>query len=149
MGVTEARDELAIVVERTFTEGIADGLSAADCADVIVGVIREQLMASVENNLITGKADNVGVQSIIGASTGEPYVQLSVGVEQWRWSVETAREHAYVVLQCAEAATLDAAVLRWATLGALGLKPEQAAVMIHELRRFRGDIDPKDWRKKK
>lgn len=139
-----ARDPLAVMVEKAFKEARGQGLSVADAADIVVQVLRaKQAEAELEGLC---KSDVVDVQSIVGARTGDPYVQCRVGFEQWQWDVDSARHHAMSVLMCAEAAMHDAAMFRWLTLGPMGSERAAALHAIADLRRFRGDVDREDWR---
>lgn len=140
-----ARDPLAVAIEESFREGRRTGLSIAATADVVAEVIRSKVGEDAETEGLA-KADHVHMQSIVGARSGEPFVQCRVGFEQWQWDVPTTRGHALALLECAEAAIHDAAVLRWLTLGNIGLDRTAAFAAIVDLRRFRGDVDREDWR---
>lgn len=138
------RDDLSVVIEQTFTEGMADGMSPGDCADMIVAVIRAQLMAGAEAAGLL-PSNQVVVRSVVSAGSGEPYVQCSVGDQRWEWSVEDARSHAFGVLTTAEAAAHDAAMLQWMMLDdSLNLTKATAIKALTSLRRFRGDVPPED-----
>lgn len=138
------RDQLALAVEDTFRNARASGLSIADAADLVAAAIRTHLTEAAEAD--TRAAGHVHVQSILGMASGLPLVQCRVGWEQWEWDVEQARQHAFWVLACAEAAEHDAAVWRWLTLGPIGMDSGPAAAAIQDLRRFRGQTDAIDWR---
>lgn len=138
------RDPLAVMVEEAFKEARRQGMSVAAAADIVVQVLRaKQAEAELEQ---LSSPDVVAVQSIVGARTGDPYVQCRVGFEQWQWDVESARHHAMAVLACAEAAMHDAATVRWLILGPLDVPQATAWQAVSDLRRFRGDVDRADWR---
>ena len=141
-------DPLGDMIEQTFRESRKEGMSIHDTAQLIASVVREAILDKIGEKEGEGlyKADHVRVQSVVGAASGNPAVQCRVGFEQWQWDPEEAREHARNVMQCAEAATLDAAIIRWATLGALKLDLRAAHRMVYDLRRFRGDVEREDWR---
>lgn len=140
-----SRDPLAAMVELAFKKARTDGLSITDAADIVAQVIRaKQTEAELEG--IQPSPDVIAVQSIVGARTGDPYVQCRIGLEQWQWDIDTARHHAMAVLTCAEAAVHDAAMIRWMTLGEMDAPPEVAWQAVADLRRFRGDVDRADWR---
>jgi hypothetical protein len=138
------RDPLAVAVEGAFKEARSQGLSVADASDIVAEVIRSRTAEAEVEGL--APAGICTVQSIVGARTGDPYVQCRVGLEQWQWDVPTAREHALALLAVAEAAVHDAAMLRWMTLGPLSTPHDTALQAVQDLRRFRGDTAREDWR---
>jgi hypothetical protein len=142
------RDPLAAIFEKTWRDCRADGMSITATADMLAAVFREELLDAIGEEEAEGlsKADHVMVQSVVGGSSGAPIVQCRVGYEQWQWDVEEAREHAGTVLACAEAAVHDAAMVRWLTLGPIGLDQDAALDAVGDLRRFRGDLEREDWR---
>lgn len=137
------RDPMAAMIEFTFKEGRKAGMSVAAVADIVAEAIRAKIGEMETEGL--SKSDCVSVQSIVGARSGDPYVQCKVGLEGWQWDIPEAREHAYGVLQCAEAAIHDAAMVRWMTLGPMGLDRTAAFGAISDLRRFRGDVEREYW----
>lgn len=138
------RDPLALAVESAFKEARSQGLSVAVASDIVAEVIRSKTADDEVDGL--APADMVTVQSIVGARTGDPYVQCRVGLEQWQWDIPTAREHALALLAVAEAAVHDAAMVRWMTLGPLEAPHDTALQAVADLRRFRGDTAREDWR---
>lgn len=142
------RDPLADIIEQTYRESRRDGMGIGATSNMIAAVIRSEVLDKIAVSEAEGlsKADHVMVQSIVGAASGTPAVQCRVGFEQWQWDVDQAREHAMAVLAATEAAVHDAAVMRWLTLGAVGMDKNAAMTAIVDLRRFRGDVDREDWR---
>lgn len=139
------RSKLALLIEEAFKEARKAGVSVADASDVVANIIHDHL----EKKVLEGTAVDasmIRVQSIFGAKSGFPLVDFQFGFEHFTLEVEQAREHAYAVLQCAEAASQDAGLFRFLTLGDLGLEPRAAAGVIADLRRFRGDVPKEDWR---
>jgi len=139
------RDPWADVLEDAFRESRRLGMSIGDAFDVIAQAVRTKLVESVEQDNLS-KADHVMVQSIVGAASMTPAVQCRVGIEQWQWDVDQAREHAQNVLTCTEAAVHDAALMRYLILGPMGLESKVAMAAVVDLRRFRGDVEREDWR---
>lgn len=133
------RDGLALLLERGFKEGRAEGLSIADCADVLAKVVREKL----EDDDLPKDASAIWVQAVVSSSSGNALVQCRVGEQRWQWLPDEARTHALAVLTAAEAAVHDAAMVRWLTLE-VGMDAEKATRGLLELRRFRGDSMPVD-----
>jgi hypothetical protein len=136
------RDPLAEIAEATFREARKVGLSIAEAADALAQALRRRLG---EEYLATAPADQVLVQSIVSATTGDPLVQCRVGLESWQWTPQDAREHALWLLACAEAAIHDAAMQRWLVLH-MNLEPAVAAGAMSDLRRFRGDVPREHWK---
>ena len=141
------RDPLAVIFEETWRGCRSDGMSIAATADMLAAVFREQVLDKIgeKENEGLAKPDHVMVLSIVGAATGQPLVQFRAGFEQWQWDIEHAREHALYILAIAEAAVHDAAMLRWLTIGRIGMAKNDAFQAIAELRRFRGDVEREDW----
>lgn len=146
--MSSSHKPLAKMIEDAFREGRRDGMTITAVSELIAEVIRSEVLDKIGEKELAGMAapDYVNLQSIVGAASGYPMVQCRVGFEQWQWEVEDARNHALALLQVAEAAVHDAAMLRWLTLGELGLPKNAAHHAIHDLRRFRGDVDREDWR---
>lgn len=138
------RDPLAIAAEMAFRDARKDGLTITDSADVVASVIRAMLEKRVQDEAEVNR-EMISVQSIFGAKSGEPLVDFKYGLEHFTLTVAEAREHAIAVLDCCNAATMDAAVFRWLTLQ-MGMDTAAAAHAIGDLRRFRGDIPKEDWR---
>jgi len=84
------------------------------------------------------------MQSIV-TTTGKPSVQLRWGDMGGQLTPEEARNHALAVLECAEAAIHDAAMVRW-LVEKSEVPLEGAYQALFELRRFRGDSTREDWR---
>ena len=81
--------------------------------------------------------------SLYGAKTGRGLVELSeVGeddVVRWRrqCTPEEARDHALKILEAAEAAELDAVIVRWLTAAPFNMTTEGAGLVLLEFRRIR------------
>jgi len=82
-----------------------------------------------------------GALEIVGGVsgiTGKPYVQFSWGENRGQTDVDTARDHARLVLESCANAVAEAALLEWAR-DELDVDVERAVVMIDALRRYRHD----------
>lgn len=95
------------------------------------------------------------VQGIVSAATGEPLVQFrqvmdGETVAEWQSGVMEAREMAQQIVEAAQNAVSDAALLAWAK-EASPEDPSLGPQMIRLIRRFRADSwgipdQPEDWR---
>lgn len=139
-----AADGLAGMIAKAFREARKEGLSIEDAAQIVADVIHDKLEERGAEDAEVNR-EMIKVQSIFGARTGLPLVDFRYGLEHFTLPVEQARDHALVILDCCNAATMDAAVFRWLTLSKLGLDQRAAAAAIGELRRFRGDVPREDW----
>lgn len=74
-----------------------------------------------------------------------PLVQLRWGDLKCQLSPQEARQHALGILECAEAAMHDTALVGFLTHDA-GIDITAAVVTIGRLRKYRGDVDREDWR---
>lgn len=93
---------------------------------------------------MTAKNADILMQSIV-STTGQASVQLKWGDMSGQLTVEAARDHAMHVLECAEAAIHDAAMVRW-LVEKTEMPLENAYEILYELRKFRGDSTREDWR---
>lgn len=82
-----------------------------------------------------GTLDVVG---IVSAESGKPIVQLSWGEQAGQISPEQARAHALLILEAAQNAVADAAILGWAR-DELNVDLERGAQLLDALRRYRAD----------
>jgi hypothetical protein len=78
------------------------------------------------------------VVGIVSAESGKPIVQLSWGEQAGQISPEQARAHALLILEAAQNAVADAAILGWAR-DELGVDLERGAQLLDALRRYRTD----------
>lgn len=101
-----------------------------------------QRLATLAAQFKLAAADNAGgpleVVGIVSSETGAPWVHLRWGNERGQVNPEQARAHALLVLEAAQNAVNDAAILQWAR-DELELDLERAAVMLDVLRRYRSD----------
>jgi hypothetical protein len=74
----------------------------------------------------------------VSVKTGRPYVQLEWGASIGQVSPEEARSHALLLLEAAQNAVADAAILGWAR-DELDVDLERGAQLIDALRRYRAD----------
>ena len=87
------------------------------------------------------KVRSGGTLSVIGgvsALTGRPYVEMEWGESIGQVEVEAARAHAMLLLEAAQNAVNDAAILDWAR-AEMDLDAETAVRMIAALRQHRAD----------
>lgn len=87
---------------------------------------------------------DLSMQSIVNLKL-EPMVQLKWGREVGQLTPEEARQHARYVLECAEAAVHDAAMVRW-LMERMELSKVSALQAMEALRKYRGDSTREDWR---
>ena len=80
----------------------------------------------------------IGVLGGVSFQTGRPYVQMDWGESVGQLEVESARAHAMLILEAAQNAVNDAALLEWCR-NELDLDRERAAQMIDALRTYRTD----------
>lgn len=66
-------------------------------------------------------------------------MNYSWGTQRAQFTADEARAHAYVILECAEASIMDAAVLQFFTK-TIGMEEEKALLVIRELREHRADM---------
>jgi hypothetical protein len=91
----------------------------------------------------------LGFASGVSAFTGEPFIAMEAtfGDGSRRRAGQLtpieARQHALAVLEAAEAAVHDAAVVRWLQVR-MELEPQAAVTVLCELRGFRQDQDAED-----
>lgn len=90
----------------------------------------------------------IEIQGIVSARTGEPLVQMR-GAADAQLGVMEAREIAQNLVEAAQNAVSDAALITWAREA--GIEDEQAFVMVDAVRRHRADRwglpdRPEDWR---
>ncbi|HEY9476374.1 MAG TPA: hypothetical protein VIS06_21300 [Mycobacteriales bacterium] len=81
----------------------------------------------------------LGLEPGISARTRRPFLVLYLDGQPWaQWDVADGRQHAHAVLDAVPAVDLDAAYYRRLT-GAMGVDPDQARQVIHDLANFRDD----------
>jgi hypothetical protein len=78
------------------------------------------------------------VLGIVSARTGQPVVQLEWGGATGQLDVEQARAHALLIVEAAQNAVADAAILEWAK-DELELDLDRASALVDALRRYRSD----------
>lgn len=83
----------------------------------------------------------ISMESIVSAFTGEPFVQLHWGELHAQMTPDEARQHAFAILECAEAADSDAFLFHFARKR-VGMDEERAAKLIFSFREFRGEQPP-------
>ena len=82
-----------------------------------------------------------GTLEVVGGvsfQTRRPYVELTWGEQAGQIDVEAARAHAMLVLEAAQNAVADAALLEWA-VDELEVGADRAAQLIDALRQHRAD----------
>jgi len=88
---------------------------------------------------ITDKKEDDGSMiwshSIVSQQTGDGLVQLTWGDKKAQLTCEEARQHALVILECADAAESDACLVRF--LGKIGMEREDAVKILVDFRVFR------------
>jgi hypothetical protein len=84
-------------------------------------------------------ASGIDVSSGVSSTSGFGFVTLRWGAESGQLTTAEARAHALSLLEAADAAEFDAAVLRWMTHD-LDTPIEQAAAALGALRRSRADL---------
>jgi hypothetical protein len=73
--------------------------------------------------------DAIWVESMVASRTLTPAVKMKWGQQEGLFDPETARQHAYAVLEAISAAELDACLMRWA-IDKLKASPEHAAQIV-------------------
>lgn len=71
----------------------------------------------------------IWVESMVASRTLTPVVKMKWGQQEGMFDPETARHHAYAVLEAISAAELDACLMRWA-IDKLKVSPEKAAHIV-------------------
>lgn len=90
-------------------------------------------------------ANRIAVQSVVSAATGRPLVQIKWGDQVGQITPDEARQHALILLDAANAAETDAALLRFTRL--MGGNDQDAARLLAHFRASRGDDpDRPNWR---
>jgi hypothetical protein len=79
---------------------------------------------------------DIEITSLVGKQTGLPLIQLKWGELVGQLTSHEAREHAYRILQAADAAESDLFLWEFATKK-INVNPEAAAKVIAEFRTFR------------
>ncbi len=69
--------------------------------------------------------DRIDVSSIVSGRTLEPFVTITWGEYRAQLTPEEARQHALIILECAEAAETDAFVFNWLTRDVVGTEAEK------------------------
>lgn len=126
---------LRTALAESLAEANRGQLSLMDTATLLAEVIESWR----EDHSEQADSDKILLSSVVAISSGNPSVQCRVGAEAWQWDPEVARSHAAALLQCAEAAVHDAAMVRWMVLGPMGMDRDVAIAALQDLRRFRGD----------
>lgn len=78
----------------------------------------------------------IDVNSIVSASTGQPFVQFAASQLRWQMTPSEARTWAHVILEAAESADQDAFLVDW-LVTRLDVERGQAAQILLEYREFR------------
>jgi hypothetical protein len=78
----------------------------------------------------------IGVRSMFGHNTQQPLVLLRLGDEVVQMPPDQAREIGHWLLEAAEAAEQDGALIKF--LAKMGLDPAHQAAAVQELRESRG-----------
>jgi len=81
----------------------------------------------------------LSVSSGVSAFDGKPFVHVRWLEQSGQWDIESARQHALQVLEAAEAAEHDAAVVRWLRERVKVNDGGRVAEMLADLRRFRDE----------
>lgn len=76
----------------------------------------------------------------VGMMTKDPFVAVEFGETKTQMTTAKAREIAMILLECAESAESDRAVMDYFA-NKVGLPFEQAAIMVQELRNHRKDME--------
>lgn len=104
-------------VEREYWRGIGDAVRAAMTSG-------------------GGRRGDFAVASVYGYETQKPYVNLEVSISPMQLSPAKARECALMLLECADAAESDAALITFART-ALNLDDRTAAALLAQFRAMR------------
>lgn len=91
------------------------------------------------------KRGDILLQSTVRNGDWAPSVQLKWGEQGGQLTPAEARMHALAILECAEAAIHDSALVRF-LIEDVGIDEEQALKTVFGLREFRGDSTREDWR---
>jgi hypothetical protein len=139
--------EFPRLIENRIREDLQEGRPITETAAFLADFITVAARHLAEGLDVAGElaGNSMIVQSVVSNNSGDPYVQCRVGGFRWQWTPEEARQHAHQVLASAEAATHDAAMVRWMTLGGLAVSRETALQSLGDLRRFRGDVEREFW----
>ncbi len=88
----------------------------------------------------------IHIESIYGARTGEPLVELRWGAEEGQFTPDEARAHALRVLEAAEAAEQDAFLMDWLLHQVGVIDVEKRAMMLKHFRAWREARKPAEKR---
>lgn len=85
--------------------------------------------------------DVIHLNSVVSSKSGLPFIQIKWGENGCQMTPEEAREHAYAILDCANAAETDSIMLRY-LMEKVGLDMSNAAVIMQDFRRLRENKNP-------
>lgn len=78
----------------------------------------------------------INMTSGVSAFSGDPFIAMHWGAESGQFTPDQARQHALKILECAEAAESDAAIVSWAETK-MGMDKQTAVLILKDLREFR------------
>jgi len=126
----------AVITHIDKSGPVSDAISREEAISNIADYINEyQSLPQREGLILTS--------SIVSRSTQKPLVDYRWDDKRVQWTPEEAQAHALVILACAEAAIMDAAVIEFLKKR-MDLDWEKAAAFVHDLRNFREDMK-KEW----
>ena len=88
-----------------------------------------------------GSEGMIEVVNIVSGSTFQPLVQMRWGKMEGQLTVDEARQHALIILECAEAAESDAFVFHWLTRDVLETGDEKIKNWNHVIEEFKAFRD--------
>lgn len=94
---------------------------------------------AAELEAATGDSRMIEMASGVSHRTREGFVNYSWGNKKTQFTADEARQHAYAILECAEASIMDAAVLAFFTKH-MGVEEKKALMAVAELRNYRADM---------
>jgi len=127
---------LAAVIGQMITDLSAGEISQEEAR-------RRFLDYTIEYESLPQREGFIQTSSIVSRSTQKPLVDYRWDDKRVQWTPEEAQAHALVILACAEAAIMDAAVIEFLKKR-MDLDWEKAAAFVNDLRNFREDMK-KEW----
>lgn len=97
--------------------------------------LKEALAGKVPEERM-GTVSTIWMESIVSSKTGEGKVNLRWGNLSAQMSVQEARDHAFAILETAEAAQTDAFLAEY-FMGEKNLRPEKVMKLIGRFRHYR------------
>lgn len=83
--------------------------------------------------------NTISIASIVSSKDRKPYVQIQWSELKAQLSPTEARQHAYNILECANAAEMDAILVRFLS-DKVGLDDVNVATILSEFRSYREEL---------